>query len=263
MEIDKGRMILSEFEKVLADYRGPAIVCIQAGNVNTGAFDPLAEIIALCKKRDIWMHVDGASGLWAAASDRFRHLVAGLEKADSWATDAHKWLNVPYDSGMVFVRDQAAHRGFKTAQCAYAASGDQTLRDGSQWVPENSRRARGFVLYAALRHLGRSGVRDLVDRCCDMAALFAAELVKLPHVRILNEVILNQVLFRIDPPGVPDADAFHAAAAARIQRYGMCWLGTTRWRGRTALRISVSNSATGPADVQRSVQALSKAINEV
>ena len=259
---EEGRIRLTEFKKILETCPGPCIVCLQAGNVNTGAFDPLADIIALCKNRGAWVHVDGAFGLWAAASPKFAHLVKNVEGADSWATDAHKWLNVPYDSGIVIVRDRQAHRNFKTDRCAYAGTADSGRRDGSQWAPENSRRARGFVLYAALRNLGKQGVRELVENCCGMARLFADELAKIPNVRVLNDVVLNQVLFRLEPQGVEDLDAFNSTVAALIQQEGVCWMGTTQWRGRTALRISVSNWSTTRSDVHKSVAGLTQAMQK-
>ncbi len=257
---EEGRMKVADFRAALEDCVGPTIVCVQAGNVNTGAFDPLADIIPLAKAQHSWVHIDGAFGLWAAASPRFKHLVAQVEEADSWATDAHKWLNVPYDSGVVIVRDAEAHRQLKIARCAYAGTLDAVCRDGSQWAPENSRRARGFVLYAVLRHLGKQGVQRLVENCCDLAQTFAAELARLPHVRILNQVVLNQVLCRIEPPAVTDVDAFNAAVATRVQQAGVCWLGTTQWRGQTALRISVSNWATTCSDVHQSIDSLTDSI---
>ncbi len=258
----EGRMDVDAFQQTLAACVGPTIVCVQAGNVNTGAFDPIAEISALSQKKGAWVHVDGAFGLWAGASPRFRHLVAGVETADSWATDAHKWLNVPYDSGMVMVRCAETFSSFKTGRCAYAGPADAAHRDDSQWTPENSRRARGFVLYAGLRSLGRKGVQRIIENCCDMAQFFAAELSSIPGARILNAVVLNQVLCRIEPDGVKDLDGFHAAVAARIQQEGVCWIGTTQWRGQTTLRISVSNWATTRADVAQSVQSIRRAVEQ-
>ena len=258
----EGRMSLEGFRSALDACTGPTIVCVQAGNVNTGAFDPFADIMALAKGRRAWVHVDGAFGLWARVSPRFEKLLAHVEEADSWATDAHKWLNVPYDSGIVVIRDQEAHRRFKTARCSYAGPAGDGSRDGSQWAPENSRRARGFVLYAALRSLGRSGVRRIVEDSCDMAQAFAQELEKMPGVHILNDVVLNQVLCRLEPPASVDGDAFNAAVAARIQRDGVCWIGTTRWRDQTALRISVSNWSTTRADVERSVASIAAAVEQ-
>jgi glutamate/tyrosine decarboxylase-like PLP-dependent enzyme len=258
----EGRIRLDAFRQTLEACQGPTIVCVQAGNVNTGAFDPIAEIIALTKKRKIWVHVDGAFGLWAGASPRFKPLVANVEEADSWATDAHKWLNVPYDSGVVVIRATEAHRSLKTARCAYAGPTKTTCRDGSQWVPENSRRARGFVLYAALRNLGKKGVQQIIENCCDLAQIFASELTRLPNVRILNQVVLNQVLFRIEPEVSADVDTFNASIAARIQQDGICWIGATQWHGQTALRISVSNWATTSADVQQSIESLVNSIEK-
>jgi glutamate/tyrosine decarboxylase-like PLP-dependent enzyme len=258
----EGRIKLEAFKQTLEACQGPTIVCVQAGNVNTGAFDPIAEIIALTKQRNIWVHVDGAFGLWAGASPKFKHLVANVEEADSWATDAHKWLNVPYDSGVVVIRASEAHRNLKTARCAYAGPTNTPCRDGSQWVPENSRRARGFVLYAALRNLGKKGVQQMIENCCELTQAFASELARLPNVRVLNQVVLNQILFRIEPKGNLDVDAFNASVAARIQQNGACWIGTTQWHGQTALRISVSNSATTYADVLQSVESLANSIEK-
>lgn len=257
---EEGRMDLAAFQSTLAQCSGPTIVCVQAGNVNTGAFDPLGAIIALAHARGAWVHVDGAFGLWANASPRFKSLATGVREADSWATDAHKWLNVPYDSGIVIVRDPALHRTFKTGRCAYAGPASEACRDGSQWVPENSRRARGFVLYAALRHLGRNGVARLVENCCDLAQAFASELAQRPDVRILNRVVLNQVLCRFEPQGVADWDAFNTAVALRVQHEGLCWLGTTQWRGQTAVRISVSNAGTTREDVMKAVESVMAAV---
>jgi len=257
---DEGRIDLEAFKYTLDTCSGPTIVCVQAGNVNTGAFDPIADIINLAKERCAWVHVDGAFGLWAHASQRFKNLVSGVEGADSWATDAHKWLNVPFDSGIVIVRDPELHRNFKTGRCAYAGPPREDCRDGSQWVPENSRRARGFVLYAALRHLGRKGVRQVIDNCCDLAQAFASELAQLPNVRILNSVVLNQVLCRIEPESVTDIDAFNTSVALRIQQDGICWIGTTQWHGQTALRISVSNWSTTIDDVRQSIASIMKSI---
>jgi glutamate/tyrosine decarboxylase-like PLP-dependent enzyme len=257
---DEGRMDLEAFKYTLDKCTGPTIVCVQAGNVNTGAFDPIAGIIESAKERSAWVHVDGAFGLWANVSPRFKNLVSGVQEADSWATDAHKWLNVPFDSGIVIVRDPEIHRNFKTGRCAYAGPPCEDCRDGSQWVPENSRRARGFVLYAALRHLGRKGVSELVDNSCDLAQAFASELSQLPNVRILNRVVLNQVLFRIEPESVSDIDAFNTAVALRIQGEGICWMGTTQWHGLTALRISVSNWSTTINDVRQSIASIMESI---
>jgi glutamate/tyrosine decarboxylase-like PLP-dependent enzyme len=219
---------------------GPAIVCAQAGNVNTGAFDPLPAIADACG--DAWLHVDGAFGAWAAASPARRHLVAGMERADSLALDAHKWLNVPYDSGLAVVADREAHARTFALTASYLVLSEQ--RDPSFFVPESSRRARGFALYAALRQLGRDGLAALVDRCCEHAALMARLLAE-GGIRVLNEVVLNQVLAEVDE-----------AAIARMQAEGTLWASPTTWQGRKALRVSVSGWATTTADVERSAAAI-------
>jgi glutamate/tyrosine decarboxylase-like PLP-dependent enzyme len=217
---------------------GPAIVCAQAGNVNSGAFDPLEPIADACERAGAWLHVDGAFGLWAAASPSRKRLVAGIERADSWATDAHKWLNVPYDSGLAIVADRAAHQRAMGVSAAYLIDSDH--RDNYEYTPEASRRARGFAIYAALRQLGRRGLADLVDRSCEHAAHFAG-LLRDGGAEILNEVELNQVLVACEPEAI-----------ARVQADGTCWAGGTVWRGRSAMRISVSGWPTTTADVERS-----------
>jgi glutamate/tyrosine decarboxylase-like PLP-dependent enzyme len=243
---DQGRMDPDALARVLRD-AGPAIVCAQAGNVNSGAFDPLEPIEYLCEQSGAWLHVDGAFGLWAAASPNLEHLVRGLERADSWATDAHKWLNVPYDGGLAIVRDRAAHRAAMALSAAYLVAGEQ--RDNYDYTPEASRRARGFTVYAALRSLGRNGLAELIDRHCAQAREFA-RLLRDGGAEILNEVVLNQVLVAAPP-----------SAVARIQADGTCWVGGTVWRGREAIRISVSNWSTTDADVERSAAAILAALS--
>ena len=251
---DQGRMRADELEGVLRTCDGPTIVCAQAGNVNTGAFDPLAEIAALTRRHGAWLHVDGAFGLWAAVSPSLRGHLAGNATADSWATDAHKWLNVPYDSGLVIVAHPAAHRAAMRGVASYLM-GAAEERDPYDWVPEFSRRARGFALYAALRSLGRRGVTDLVERCCRLARRMADALRIAPEVEILNEVVLNQVLVRFSPPG-GDPSAFTRAVIAGVQRDGTAWCGGTTWQGKDAMRISLSNWATTEEDVDRSAEAI-------
>jgi glutamate/tyrosine decarboxylase-like PLP-dependent enzyme len=251
---DQGRMRVASLEEALGAGGGPTIVCAQAGEVNTGAFDPLAEIAALSRAHGAWLHVDGAFGLWAAASPALRHLVAGAELADSWATDAHKWLNVPYDSGLAFTADPEAHRAAMTVQAAYlvqAAPGAE--RDQVDWTPEFSRRARGFAVYAALRSLGRAGVAQLVERSCEHARAFAAGLAEVDGVEILNDVVLNQVLVRFRD------DATTAAVVERVRDDGTCLMTGTVWNGRAAMRISVSNWQTSAGDVERSLDAIRRA----
>jgi glutamate/tyrosine decarboxylase-like PLP-dependent enzyme len=240
--------------EVLDDHGGPTIVCAQAGNVNTGSFDPLADIAAAAREAGAWLHVDAAFGLWAAASRKFRHLVEGVELADSWAADAHKWLNVPYDCGLVLCARPDAHRAAMRVSASYLSQG---VRDGTDWAPDSSRRARGFAVYAALRTLGRSGIEELVDRCCELAQRFAERLGSRPGVEILNDVVLNQVLVRFGD------DDRTRGVIARVQDGGVCWLGGTTWQGRAAMRISVSSWRTTEADVDRSVEAILHAASSV
>jgi glutamate/tyrosine decarboxylase-like PLP-dependent enzyme len=247
---EQGRMIPAAAAAALAGADGPLLVCAQAGEVNTGAFDPLREIAGLVRERaNAWLHVDGAFGLWAAASPRLRPLAGGVELADSWATDAHKWLNVPYDCGLAIVGDPAALAAALGLSAAYLPGGGG--RDSFAYTPEASRRARALPVYAALRSLGRHGLAELVDRCCALARLAAAELARCPSVEVLNEVVLNQVLLR-----VPDADG----VIGRVQRDGTCWVGGTTWRGAPAIRFSVSNWSTTEDDIRRSVAAIVAAV---
>lgn len=227
----------------------PLLVATQAGNVNTGAFDPIGEIAdALHDHPNSWHHVDGAFGLWAAASPALRHLVDGVDRADSWSTDAHKWLNVGYDCGFVAVRDAAAHRAAMSMTASYLMKSEQ--RENWEWVPDSSRRARGFALYAAIRSLGRQGVEDLVDRCCALARRIADRLRDAEGVEVLNEVVLNQVLVRFGD------DERTRAVIAAVQEDGTAWMGGTTWQGRAAMRISVSNWSTTESDADRTAEAI-------
>jgi glutamate/tyrosine decarboxylase-like PLP-dependent enzyme len=231
----------------LPELRPPSIVCVQAGNVNTGAFDPAAEIVPRVRDGGAWVHVDGAFGLWAAASPLYQHLVEGFALADSWATDAHKWLNVPYDSGLAFVRDAEMLRAAMSISAAYLPQGEH--REPSQFVPELSRRARGVEVWAALKSLGRGGLAEIIERNCRCARRFADGLAA-AGFEILNEVILNQVLVSF---GTPERTR---EVIAGIQEEGTCWCGATVWQGRHAMRISVSSWATTEADVDRSLEAM-------
>jgi glutamate/tyrosine decarboxylase-like PLP-dependent enzyme len=243
---DQGRMRLDELR--LGD--GPAIVCGQAGEVNTGAFDDLEAIADAAAEAGAWFHVDGAFGLWAAASPALRHLLKGSERADSWATDGHKWLNVPYDSGLAFCAHPDAHRAAMSVTASYLVhSGDDRERDQVDWTPEFSRRARGFPIYAAIRSLGRAGIAELVEGCCANARRFAS-LLEAGGATVLNDVVLNQVLVRLG-----DGDRTREAIA-RVQQDGTCWLSGTDWNGEHAMRISVSNWRTTPEDVERSAAAI-------
>ena len=252
----QGRMRGEALGEALGSLEGPTIVCAQAGNVDTGAVDELDAIAPLTRARGAWLHVDGAFGLWAAAAPERRHMVNGMALADSWATDAHKWLNVPYDCGIAIVADPAMHHGSMTVRGAYLLRGRDGERDNHDWVPESSRRARGFAVYAAIRSLGRSGVADLVERNCRLATRMADLLGEEPGITILNDVVLNQVLLRVEPQDTRDPDTLTREAIARIQADGTCWLGGTRWHDRQAMRISVSNWSTTEADIDRSAAAI-------
>ena len=231
----------------------PTIVCVQAGNVNTGAFDDLAVANEAARRNGAWVHVDGAFGLWAAASPEFEHLVAGREGADSWAVDGHKWLQVPYDTGFVLCADPEAHVRSMSYTAAYLQD-DRALRAPSDFVPESSRRSRGFATWAALRELGRSGLAELVERCCALARRFADQLAGVDGVSVANEVVLNQVLV-----GFGD-DERTDRVVANIQHDGTCWMGGTTWHGDRLMRISVSNWTTTEDDVDRSVEAIRRAM---
>jgi glutamate/tyrosine decarboxylase-like PLP-dependent enzyme len=228
------------------------IVCIQAGNVNTGDFDPAAEVCRRAKDAGAWVHVDGAFGLWALANPNFAALTEGVAEADSWATDGHKWLNVPYDNGIVLVRRAADLCVAMSASAAYLAEGVAGDREPSHYTPESSRRARGVEIWAALLNLGRDGIAGLVERTCRHARAFAQGL-KDHGFEILNDVVLNQVLVSF---GSPEATR---GVIGHLQGEGICWCGGTVWQGRTAMRISVSNWATTEADVHLSIEAMVRA----
>jgi glutamate/tyrosine decarboxylase-like PLP-dependent enzyme len=233
---------------LLPPVAGPTIVCTQAGNLNTGAFDPIGAICAQLQGSGAWVHVDGAFGLWARASQQLASQVVGIEQADSWATDAHKWLNVPYDSGLAFVRDAAALRAAMSITAAYLPA-DSGLRSPSDYTPELSRRARGVDIWAALRNLGREGVAEMIDRDCRHARRMAQRLAAAGYT-ILNDVQLNQVLVSFGTP------AETQQVISRVQRDGTCWCGLTQWQGQVAMRISICSWATTDADVERSLDAM-------
>ncbi|HEY5641772.1 MAG TPA: aminotransferase class V-fold PLP-dependent enzyme [Woeseiaceae bacterium] len=235
----------------LPDIVGPTIICTQAGNINTGAFDPIDEICDRAKPHGAWVHVDGAFGLWAAASPQLAHLARGVARADSWATDAHKWLNVPYDSGLAFVRDSEALKRAMAITADYLPTAS-TQRNPADFTPELSRRARGVDVWAALKSLGRGGVAELVERCCTHAQRFADGLRAAGH-EVLNDVVLNQVLVSFGDEEVT------REVIRRVQADGTCWCGATVWQGRTAMRISVINWSTATADVDRSIDAMLRA----
>ena len=250
----QGRMEPEALHSALDRLEGPTIVCAQSGNVNSGACDPLDEIADVVRATDAWLHVDGAFGLWAAASPQLRHLVRGAERADSWATDAHKWLNVPYDNGIAFCAHPEPHRAAMSVRASYLVHADEGgPRDQMDWNPEFSRRARGFPVYAAIRSLGRSGIAELVERCCAHARRFGEALDEAPGVTVLNDVVLNQVLVRFG-----DDERTHAVIQA-VQEDGTCWLGGTNWHGQAAMRNSISNRSTTEDDVDRSIEAILRA----
>ncbi len=247
---DQGAMLADAAREAIVAVDGPLIVAIQAGNVNSGAFDPAATVAdAVASHPNAWVHVDGAFGLWAAVSPSLRHLVEGVDRADSWSTDAHKWLNVGYDCGFVAVREVDAHRAAMATSASYLMRSEQ--RENWEWVLDSSRRARGFILYAALRSLGRSGVRALVERCCALARRMADQLREADEVAVLNEVVLNQVLVRFG-----DSDERTRAVIGAVQEDGTAWMGGTTWQGKAAMRISVSNWSTTEADADRTVEAI-------
>jgi glutamate/tyrosine decarboxylase-like PLP-dependent enzyme len=272
---DQGRMRPDALRATLATLEGPILVAAQAGNVNTGAFDPLDEIVPIVREQpNAWLHVDGAFGLWAAAAPSLRGRVAGLDGADSWTTDAHKWLNVPYDSGIVICRDAEAHHAAMTLGASYYVETAGAERDPYNWVPESSRRARAFPIYAALQSLGRSGLAEMLERNCALARRMATRLAASDGVTILNDVVLNQVLVRFAPPSgsspaadpEAEADAFTRRVIAGIQADGTCWAGATTWHGKVAMRISVSNWSTTEHDADVSVDAMlrcAKAVEEL
>jgi len=247
----QGRLRADQLPNLL----GPTILCAQAGNVNTGAFDPVDELCDRAHAAGAWVHVDGAFGLWASAAPSLRHLCRGMAKADSWATDAHKWLNVPYDSGLAFVRHGDSLRAAMSVTAAYLPT-NSAARSPSDYTPELSRRARGVDIWAVLAALGRSGVAEMIERCCRHARQFAGGLRSAGH-QVLNDVVLNQVLVSFG-----DAEATRRVID-EVQREGTCWCGITQWQGRTAMRISVSSWATSERDVDLSLAAVLLAAERV
>ncbi|HEU4787810.1 MAG TPA: aminotransferase class V-fold PLP-dependent enzyme [Gemmatimonadaceae bacterium] len=259
---DQGRMRADALVTALNGPDDATIVCAQAGNVNSGAFDPFEAIAEASHRRGAWLHVDGAFGLWTAAAERLRHHVQGVELADSWATDAHKWLNVPYDSGLVFTAHPAAHQAAMSLGAAYLVRSPNEPRENMDWTPESSRRARGFAVYAAIRSLGRRGVAEMIEHCCQLATRFADRLRPDPRVRILNDVVINQIVVRVEPDA-GDADALTKEVLRRVQDERICWLGGTHWRGMDAMRISVSNWSTTEDDIDRSADSILRAVAAV
>jgi glutamate/tyrosine decarboxylase-like PLP-dependent enzyme len=253
----QGRMRPDALEERLSRWRGPAVVCAQAGNIDTGAIDPIGEIALITERHSAWCHVDGAFGLWAATSPSYREQLVGFERADSWVADAHKWLNVPYDSSFAIVKDPEAHRAAMTLAAAYLPRDVEEERWPAEWVPELSRRARAFPVYAALRSLGRRGVAGIIENCCARAAQLAELLAEVPGAEILNEVTLNQVLVRFR-----DDDAVTDEVIGAVQDDGVCWLGGTTFRGQRAMRFSICNWATSAEDIERSAASIAAAARQ-
>lgn len=255
----QGRLDPAALERTLESApETPTIVSLQAGDLNSGVFDDFSELCPLARRYDAWVHVDGAFGLWAAASPRYRHLLQSVELAQSWATDGHKWLNLPFDSGFVFVSQPAAHRAAFAQSTSYAVP-MEALRNQKDWNPEWSRRGRGFPAYAALRHLGRDGLADLVERCCEFARRLVEGIGALEGAEVIAHPIINQGLVRfLDPEG--DHDRRTDEVIARIQAGGEAWFGGVTWQGRRAMRISVCNWATTAEDIDRSVEAVKRAL---
>ncbi len=247
---NQGRMELKKFPKV----NGPTIVCTQAGNVNTGSFDPIKEVCEVAHASNAWVHVDGAFGLWASADPSKKYLTDGINLADSWATDAHKWLNVPYDSGLAFVKNSESLRSAMSLTAAYLPQGEH--REPSQFCPELSRRSRGVEVWAALYSLGRSGLADLIERTSNYAKIFAEGL-KAAGFEILNDVVINQVLVSFGTPEETNK------VINEIQNDGTCWCGGTVWQGKVAMRISICSWSTTEEDVKKSLEAMIRIANKV
>lgn len=253
----QGRMNADALEAALAKGDGPTIISAQAGNVNTGACDPIARIVAAAHARHAWVHVDGAFGLWAAAVPELRDQVRGIETADSWATDAHKWLNVPYDSGLAIVADSAPHRAAMNMKASYLQRDTAEERVGMDWAPESSRRARALPIYALIKTLGADGIAEMIRRNCAQARRMAQRLSSANGVSILNEVVLNQVLVHFQ------SDEMTRGVIARVQAEGTCWAGGAIWQGKQVMRIAVSNWSTTDDDIDRSADAILRCFAEV
>ncbi len=254
----EGRMIPDALAKALGEGSGPAIVMAQAGQINTGASDPFEEIVPIAKRHDAWVHVDGAFGLWANACPTRASQTAGVALADSWATDGHKWLQTPYDCGFAIVRDPEAHRRAMAFGASYLPPVAEGERDPTHYVPELSRRARGFTTWTMLRHFGRAGIAEMVERHCRLARLIADRAAEEPGIEVINEVVLNQAVLRFG-----DDDELTLKTIARLQQDGVCFAGGSKWRGRWLMRISVSGHPTTEADALRSADAIRSAWRSV
>jgi glutamate/tyrosine decarboxylase-like PLP-dependent enzyme len=260
---DQGRMQLDAFERTLQTVAGPTIVCLQAGNVGSGGSDPIGAIVASAHRQGAWVHVDGAFGLWANAVTELRDQVTGIETADSWTTDAHKWLNVPYDSGLAIVAHPAPHRAAMGLQASYLIRRADEERIGMDWVPESSRRGRVIPLYALFRALGRCGIQEMIRRTVVLTRRMAARLTDEPGISVLNDVVLNQILVRFDGRGTLTADDMTKQVIARVQADGTCWAGGATWFDQQVMRISVSNWSTTEDDIDRSADAIARCYRAV
>jgi glutamate/tyrosine decarboxylase-like PLP-dependent enzyme len=253
---DQGRVQLEAFERTIAGLDGPVIVCAQAGNVGSGGSDPIEGMVVAARQRGAWVHVDGAFGLWAAAVPELAGQVAGIDTADSWTTDAHKWLNVPYDSGLAIVAHPASHRAAMGLQASYLIRGADEQRVGMDWAPESSRRGRVIPLYALLRTLGRAGIQSMIRQTITLARRMATRLAGAPGVHVLNDIVLNQVLVRFDGDSARAIDDATVDVIARVQADGVCWVGGATWFGQQVMRISISNWSTTEVDIDRSADAI-------
>lgn len=253
----QGRMIVADFATAMCEVAGPSIVILQAGQINTGAFDNFAELIPLVREKGAWVHVDGAFGLWARANPDLRHLAAAIETADSWATDGHKWLQTPYDCGYAIVRDEVAHRRAMTIAASYLPPTQEGERDPSHYVPELSRRARGFATWAIIKHLGRQGIAAMIGRHCRVARLMADQFTAEQGITVLNDVTLNQMLLRFGADEAPDqADLLTQQTIARIQRDGICLAGGAKWRGQQVMRLSIISGETNEVEGRTAADAI-------
>jgi len=255
---ESGRMRPDSLRDAFQSIDGPAIVIAQAGQINTGACDPFTEICTIAHDHGAWVHVDGAFGLWAQASPRFRHLTQGVELADSWATDGHKWLQLPYDSGFAIVKDRAAHERCMSIEASYLPSAESSVREPSAYVPELSRRARGFAAWAMIRALGRSGIVEMIERHCDFAAALGRKCVSIPGVRIVAPIELNQLMLRFG-----ESDEATLATVGEIRRRGRIVIGPALWRGEWIMRVSVCNFGTGPDQLPEVEREIAAAWNDV
>lgn len=261
---DQGRILPLAFSAAMSRVSGPVIAILQAGQINTGGCDDFRTLIPIAKARGAWVHVDGAFGLWAQVSPRLRHLTDGVEMADSWATDGHKWLQTPYDCGYAIVRDEVAHRRAMTIAASYLPLAGEGERDPSHYVPELSRRARGFATWAMIRHLGREGIEAMIERACDAASVMAGGLAKQNGIAVVNAVTLNQIIVRFGE-GLPAerADELTRRTIALIQSDGLIFAGGATWRGRQVMRLSVSNYQTDRAQANMAVEAIISAYRAV